>query len=102
MHGDYYPVVPNMAEFHPYTLQVAFGSAKPPMTFPKESCDDLHAKVDRSFPGKDVLSDVANNVLWTPIVNTGSSVTDKKNRSTGSTRFTSLSALFTEMFERMN
>lgn len=52
------------------------------------------------FLAKDVLGDAENNVPWAPIINTGSTVTDKKNRSTSSTPFTSLSNLFTEEVEK--
>lgn len=79
LHGTAYAVIPKMGELYAFTLHAAFDSAKPPMNFPKMSYDDLHAKLYSTFPGKDVLRDAANNVLWAPMIITGSTATGKSD-----------------------
>lgn len=71
----------DMVAFHPFSLHVACGSAKPPKKFPNKSYDEPHAKVYQIFPGDDVLSGGANNVLCAPIFNKGPTITDKRIES---------------------
>lgn len=99
LHGNGYALIPYMAEFYSSTLRTDFRIAKPSKHFPKEGYNESHESVWSTIAGKDVLSDAADKVLGAPIINIGWTVTDEPDWSTSSSRFTSLSTLFTSWLE---